>query len=735
MTAAPADNAQQQPPATTVQPHAAQSQAVRGTPAPAVISTVAGVHVTTFDVRIDPQGSELRDFWSTASQSLQAGQALNVPEAMAVKRTMFFPLAEAREAEVQQQDTNDGHVKLTAVINTREIDRYMTIIEPRGGDFQNYKRNPVLLWAHGMDENVGTVPIGEVNEIRVHDDYVEVDLTIYGDQEVGARIGQMYKKKQLRGFSIGFIPKSFAVEMIDEQPIVRFSQWELVELSAVSIPANPSALARELEADGQVDQRLASYLGQCLQAATRGQDPLDVVCRSYGMPTIQRAVTNQARATSAAAAPVASSSNVARRPADQGNRGAAPLAPTSAPSQGMVQVPVALASGIDQLLSSVGRSVGIVSGDAAAIQHAIQMVGDLTATRGELCAADLSGITARLAADLQVDWDGQFDPLAAVRGVDEGTLDNMSALILMGDGSRDRRFIHHRSDGTISWPAVAASMGELITGHCNLTADVHRMAYDHLAAHYHALGIECPEYRAHTSDEAYDLALAGTLAFIDWRDGGSAWLFMAPHTTPDQRTVPMFREIATGRTAEMTVPGVGRLNNPALWGQRALPDQRGMEQVLQQLAQSQQRLEASQLRDGQPMTPAAREALNQIAAGLSTATDALRSSADGLTQTITSLRELLGTEGTAGTEAEARTVGTFPTVIAAEASAAPVVDRAQTGDGANPMDLATAANEQFSRQMVAATAPAIDQAVTNVRSGQGTDWNGLLYQPQQPASQ
>lgn len=663
----------------------AATNAAMGTPAQQ-ITTVAGGGVQTFDVNVDPHWRDLASHWRDNGQ----GQTVAVPDAMAHKRTTFSTNTDIRmDAELESKPPADGEdVHLTATISTNEIDRYDTIIEPRGGDFGNYQSNPVLLWAHGHDPKEGMIAIGAVKAIRVSDDKIEVDLYFFGDTPLGNKIGQMYAKKQLRGFSIGFIPKSYHVEMIDEKHIIRFVAWELVELSAVSVPANASALARSIE-QRQIDfgvPALADYVGNCVRTANGGGDVLDYVCSRFGMPALNQSQQVQV-------VPVGVEMPSARGPVVRGDS-AQPQRTPAATNQ--VMVPGVIARSLDSLLTSLGHQPGIESGSEAATTLAVQTLQDLAKTRGAISRGDLANITARLAADLRVDWDGLFDPAEVCRGLTPANIEQLAAFVVDDGVSRQPKFLHHRGDGSISWPALAGCMAELITNHCGLTEQNHRMVYDHLAAHYQALGIQTPEYRFHTPDEAYDLALAGCVALDR---GGTCWMFNSVHQRSDGALVPMFRDVRMNRTAEFEVPGLGRLQNPELWGRRALPDNRGMEMLLQQLQQTQSRLVESQTSAGASFTQYGRSQLQSVAESLAAAEELHRQALQRVQESLTFVRGVVSADGTVPSQVIQQIAGGSPAIVGVAATPATVDQMQQPQPAAG--DVFAAVQDQFVRQMVA----------------------------------
>ena len=152
----------------------------------------------------------------------------------------FYTQVEARGSGV----AGEGRIKAT--INTNSVDRYRTIVAPNGAVLDNFLRNPVLLWAHGLDWQQGTIPVGTVPVIDARNGSLEVEVEFDVESDLGAELDRMYRKKILRGFSIGFQPIDADIVVVEGESIIRYTKWELVELSAVSVPANPDALARSI---------------------------------------------------------------------------------------------------------------------------------------------------------------------------------------------------------------------------------------------------------------------------------------------------------------------------------------------------------------------------------------------------------------------------------------------------------------------------------------------------------
>lgn len=122
----------------------------------------------------------------------------------------------------------------TGIASTPTTDRMGDIVEPKGAQF----KLPIpLLWQHDSRQ-----PIGWVTAAKVTDHGIEISGEIADVPEEGelktrlATAWQSIKAKLVRGLSIGFNAIEHA--QIDGTWGQRFTKWEWLELSAVTIPAN-----------------------------------------------------------------------------------------------------------------------------------------------------------------------------------------------------------------------------------------------------------------------------------------------------------------------------------------------------------------------------------------------------------------------------------------------------------------------------------------------------------------
>ena len=123
------------------------------------------------------------------------------------------------------------------VASTSDIARDGFIIDAAGWDLANFKRNPVVQWAHNYFEP----PIGKVTHIEVKDDQLLADVVFDQNDEFARKIESKYRNGILNAVSVGFDIKQLEPAQ-GEQPM-RATKTELLELSAVPVPADPGALA------------------------------------------------------------------------------------------------------------------------------------------------------------------------------------------------------------------------------------------------------------------------------------------------------------------------------------------------------------------------------------------------------------------------------------------------------------------------------------------------------------
>lgn len=146
--------------------------------------------------------------------------------------------------------------RLLTIVGTDEtVDRYGDIVRVKGWSLENYIKNPVFLWAHDYRH----VPIGAaVKVVRKSNPKRMIFTNRFPSEGVwpfADMILQLFNEKILNASSVGFIPFSWE-DLVTEMEIPgkgkekekkeihgrEFTFQELLELSAVPVPANPSAV-------------------------------------------------------------------------------------------------------------------------------------------------------------------------------------------------------------------------------------------------------------------------------------------------------------------------------------------------------------------------------------------------------------------------------------------------------------------------------------------------------------
>jgi HK97 family phage prohead protease len=134
------------------------------------------------------------------------------------------------------------------VLTTDALDRDFEVVVPSGGRFDEYLKNPQLLWAHKYDQP----PVGKCLGLKLANggralvgDF-EFAKTKFADEVFG-----LYRDSFLRAVSIGFRALEVGPpmgEMLAARPELAskclrvIKVWNLFEVSCVPIPSNPEAL-------------------------------------------------------------------------------------------------------------------------------------------------------------------------------------------------------------------------------------------------------------------------------------------------------------------------------------------------------------------------------------------------------------------------------------------------------------------------------------------------------------
>ena len=183
------------------------------------------------------------------------------------------------------RNVDNENLTITHTINTKALDRYSTVVLPRGADVKHFLKNSVVLWAHNGDDATMQIPIAKCISLDIRDAEIEVVTEFNKNDALAVKIFNSYRDGFLHAWSIGFMPMSY--KEVDEENLDDINskyglkitkedickagywgvyliyEWELLEYSAVPVPGNPEALSaddektfkRELVTRGLMDEQ------------------------------------------------------------------------------------------------------------------------------------------------------------------------------------------------------------------------------------------------------------------------------------------------------------------------------------------------------------------------------------------------------------------------------------------------------------------------------------------------
>jgi hypothetical protein len=182
-----------------------------------------------------------------------------------------------KDISVITEDLGDRSVQFT--ISKEVVDRDGDILRASGVDFGNYMKNPVFLSFHNSRE----FPLGKVTKFWVEGNAVKAIVYFPTIEELSTNPEQAsekaklvdftyhcYKTGMLNAVSVGFIP----LEWTETKDGYDITKWELLEFSAVAVPANQDAIAEAVKSFGLDESVVKDFLtteksGKRISAATK----------------------------------------------------------------------------------------------------------------------------------------------------------------------------------------------------------------------------------------------------------------------------------------------------------------------------------------------------------------------------------------------------------------------------------------------------------------------------------
>lgn len=144
-----------------------------------------------------------------------------------------------KAAEVEQV----GDREFNFVGSDESEDSYGDIVRAEGWDLRRYKKNPIVLFGHDA-----RLPIGYSKKVGVEGKRLlhTIKLADEGTSEFIDTTAKLMAQKIIKAVSVGFRPvKDPEIRRDGDGNFLGFvfNGQELLELSVVSIPANPNALS------------------------------------------------------------------------------------------------------------------------------------------------------------------------------------------------------------------------------------------------------------------------------------------------------------------------------------------------------------------------------------------------------------------------------------------------------------------------------------------------------------
>lgn len=136
--------------------------------------------------------------------------------------------------------TSDG-LTIQGFANKAVVDRGNEIIATDAWDLDNYKKNPVILYNHGFDPQLGSTPVGAATEVTPTKEglFIKARLAAVDDPLIN-RIRGLVQEKILRAFSVGFNPVTSSDD--PKTGVKTITKAELFEVSIVGVPMNQDSL-------------------------------------------------------------------------------------------------------------------------------------------------------------------------------------------------------------------------------------------------------------------------------------------------------------------------------------------------------------------------------------------------------------------------------------------------------------------------------------------------------------
>ena len=133
-----------------------------------------------------------------------------------------------------------GEHEIEIIGSTGDMDRDEEVIDAKGWDLKNFKKNPVVLPSHDYRQPA----IGRATNVKLTDGKLmfKIEFPPEGDYPLADVFRKLYKGGFMKASSVGFIPTEWIDGDGKKNPYRTYTKQELLEISLVTVPSNPNAL-------------------------------------------------------------------------------------------------------------------------------------------------------------------------------------------------------------------------------------------------------------------------------------------------------------------------------------------------------------------------------------------------------------------------------------------------------------------------------------------------------------
>lgn len=214
----------------------------------------------------------------TATESIGPQALSAILAGRAPRPQRFYKVADTDDiafiSEPQEFTVDEGRMAVgPVVISTPAVDRVGDVLIPTGCKFDNYARNPVVLWDHGFSgEEGGSLPIASAGDpdgnltFEVTDEAVTSWAYFHGKTLLSDQVFSLVASGVIKAASVR--PTPIVSSLITHQGNdvgILMEEWEITEWSFVAIGCNQEALVKSVRDNRLLGKKLAVPLLKSLK--------------------------------------------------------------------------------------------------------------------------------------------------------------------------------------------------------------------------------------------------------------------------------------------------------------------------------------------------------------------------------------------------------------------------------------------------------------------------------------